>query len=422
MPDLRFGCVADDFTGASDIASFFQRGGERCLLVNGRPEEGFHIGEGFGAAVVALKSRNAPAEEAVAETLRAFRWLAAEGAETLYFKYCSTFDSTPAGNIGPVLDAMLDEVDEPYTILCPALPVNGRTVRYGRLYVNGVPLDRSPMRNHPLNPMWDSRIAALMKPQSRYPCHVLDLDALRGPEERIRGLIDEWKRESRRFFVAVDYCEEEDGRRIASLFGGLRLLSGGSALAAHLCGGNEAAGGTNGFGEHRNEAPALILSGSCAEATVKQVAAFAGAGGIALRIRPLSLLNGGQTEEEVWRFVENHPRDDVLLYSTQPAGERQETDRATQERISSVLEALMADLARRAVAGGRRKLIVAGGETSGAVVRALGWNAFRVGPCVSPGVPVMAPVPLPDARVVLKSGNFGQEDFFLRAIESLRRG
>jgi len=169
---LFLGCVADDFTGAGDAASFLVNQGIPALLYNGIPKSAEGLGD-CAAAVIALKTRSAPVREAVEDSRQAFRFLIEQGAGQLYSKYCSTFDSTPAGNIGPVTDAMLEELDLPWTLLCPSLPVNGRVVREGRLCVDGVPLDESHMKNHPLNPMWDSFIPKLMEPQGKYPCLVL---------------------------------------------------------------------------------------------------------------------------------------------------------------------------------------------------------------------------------------------------------
>lgn len=171
MPEkLLLGCVADDFTGGSDAASHLAAGGLNTILCNGVPAPGFVPPEGCEAVVIALKSRTQETESAVADSMKAARWLAEQGAEQLYVKYCSTFDSRPCGNIGPIVDAILEAFNVPGTVLCPALPSNGRVVRDGILYVNGVPLAESPMKDHPLTPMWESRVAKLMEPQGKYAC------------------------------------------------------------------------------------------------------------------------------------------------------------------------------------------------------------------------------------------------------------
>ena len=213
---LYLGVVADDFTGAGDAASFLRAAGLKTLLLGGTPAQ--ELAEDCDAAVIALKSRSVPARQAVSLSLEAFRWLERAGAQKLYFKYCSTFDSTPAGNIGPVADRMLEELGQRYTLLCPALPVNGRTVRQGVLYVKGVPLARSPMKDHPLNPMWASEIPALMAPQSAYPCRVL---SRREWEDRdtLTSRLAEYGEESSRFYLVPDQESEEDARGILAQIG-----------------------------------------------------------------------------------------------------------------------------------------------------------------------------------------------------------
>lgn len=417
---FELGCVADDFTGAGDVASFIARNGARCLLINGVPKKEVDLPGGYDAVVIALKSRTAPPERAVKETETAFDWLKKHGARQLYFKYCSTFDSTKRGNIGPVMDNLLDKYDLPYSILCPALPVNGRIVKDGKLYVNGVALDQSPMRNHPLNPMWDSDVAALMQAQSNYPCRKLTFRELEAPDETVLTLIRQWEKEAPRFYIAVDCFEESHGKRIAGLFEKLPLLSGGSFLPAHLV---KATAADRRSAAVRPAPPAagraLILAGSCSEMTRRQIRHFEASGGVVKQIIPLRLLDGTQTDEELWDFVRMQKDQDVLLYSAQPPDEIAAA-RDRQGEVSAALEALMARLARLAIQNGVCRLVVAGGETSGAVVRALGWSAYEIGPCVVPGVPVLLPAEKPQVQLVLKSGNFGDEDFFCRCLTMMR--
>ena len=219
---MILGCVADDFTGASDAASFLQAGGANVILSNGIPEREDEDILEAQAVVIALKTRTCPPGEAVDRSMAAFSWLKAHGARMLYFKYCSTFDSTENGNIGPVLDAALERWDIPYTLLCPALLENGRSVKDGKLYVNGVLLEDSPMKDHPLNPMRDSRLKYLMERQSRYPCFNL------GEGELERGFRPYEK--PGHYYLIPDYYEEKHGRMIAKQYGNLPLLSGGSGL------------------------------------------------------------------------------------------------------------------------------------------------------------------------------------------------
>ena len=418
-PHLQLGCVADDFTGAGDIASFIGKSCERVLLINGVPEADYRPREEYDAVVIALKSRTAPIEEAVEQTRRAFDWLRAQGAQKLYFKYCSTFDSTPRGNIGPVLDHLLERYDLPYTILCPALPVNKRTVRDGILYVDGVPLAEGPMRFHPLNPMWDSRVSALMESQSRYRCYELTHEMYRLSDEQILAKIAEWERENEHFYIVVDYFEEAHGARIAKLFGHLPLYSGGSVLAQHL---TEMLKSRKAPKAPANGAPrSVLLAGSCSEMTLKQVGRFLSDGGIAQRVSPQKLLSGEQTAQSLWQFAKEHPGEDILFYSSQPHEEIAAIAQHSQGEISQALERLMAQLGKRAVDSGVRRIIVAGGETSGAVMQAIGENAYSIGPSVAPGVPILTPVSMDNIRLVLKSGNFGLENFFIEALGAMDR-
>lgn len=419
-PFLRIGCVADDFTGAGDIASFIAQRQARVLLINGVPDERQEIDGSYDAVVIALKSRTAAPREAARETRLAFDYLRAHGARQLYFKYCSTFDSTPQGNIGPVLDHLLESYGIPYTILCPALPVNHRVVRDGRLYVDGVPLDESPMRYHPLNPMWDSRVCALMESQSRYRCYELTHEAYRHSDEEIMERVGVWARENEHFYIAVDFFKEEHGERIAKLFGSLPLLTGGSALPPFLLGGREGSPALRPGGAA--DSRAILLAGSCSEMTLRQIDRFVEQGGAAQRIVPAALLAGEQTEQTLWRFAEAHPREDVLFYSSQTHEEIALMARYSQREISDALETLMAALGKRAIDEGVTRLIVAGGETSGAVMGALKESAYEIGPAVAPGVPILIPSGKKDVRLVLKSGNFGKEDFFIQALRALGRG
>ncbi len=218
--------IADDFTGAGDIASFLQKGGARTLLLTEIPAS---FREDYDCVVLALKSRSAAPEEAVRQVKRAAAFLREAGMERIYFKYCSTFDSTPEGNIGVVSDFLLEELGLSFTLLCPSLPVNGRTVKDGILYVHGVPLAESPMKEHPLNPMWASSIPKLMSSQSRYPCFVLKReDMISGMAWEIAG---EYGKKYGKFYLVPDYENEEDGKRIAELFGDLGLLTGGSGIS-----------------------------------------------------------------------------------------------------------------------------------------------------------------------------------------------
>lgn len=400
------GCIADDFTGASDAASFLAKEGVKTVLCNGIPKKDTQF-ENAQAIVIALKTRTMERNQAIRESLKATEWLKQHNAGQIYVKYCSTFDSTKDGNIGPIMDALLEKYQVQYSILCPSLPVNGRTVEKGKLYVNGVPLDESPMKNHPLTPMWDCVVKNLMEAQSKYPCmNLYDVSE----KENIK----EWKKKEEHFYVIPDYKETEDAKKIVELFGELPILSGGSGLLEELAHkyAEKCAGKVK---SEKTQGRALLLAGSCSVATRGQIDYMRRKGIPMIKMDPMKLLDGTQTEEELWEFVKTHTSE-VLVYSSDNPENVREVQKAGKEKAAEMLERTTANLAKRAVENGITRIIVAGGETSGAVTKALGYYAYEIGESVAPGVPVMTPKEAPNVRLVLKSGNFGQEDFMERAV------
>lgn len=409
---ILLGCIADDFTGASDAASFLQKAGMHPVLVNEVPES-IEIPHNADAVVVALKSRTAPKEEAVDETIKAVQWLDGMGVEKFYFKYCSTFDSTKEGNIGPVSDAVMEYFHQPYTILCPALPVNGRTVQGGYLYVCGVPLSESPMKDHPLTPMRDSRIKNLIEAQSKYQAVELPGDIVN--EEELKGFLEEKEKKAEHFYVIPDYMDDKDGKKIVELFGHMKFLTGGSGILEFL--------GTYLSDQEgqltivdKNNSQGVVFAGSCSVATLEQIRDYQSRGHVSLKIDPLSLLKGEQTMEGIVDFVQAHPDDEVLVYSSDTADQIKEIQKMGREKIAELIEKTLSGAAAVLAEKGYRRIVVAGGETSGAVTKALGYDAFEIGPSVAPGVPVMTPLKNRNMKLVLKSGNFGQKDFFARAL------
>lgn len=415
--NILLGCVGDDFTGASDAASFLRSCGLRVILCTGIPDNltNFHDCD---AIVIALKTRSVPAEEAVKDCICAFKFLLSVGAKQLYYKYCSTFDSTPKGNIGPVLDAVLCEFNEKYTILCPALPVNGRTVKDGHLYVDGIPLHETHMKNHPVNPMWDSEIAALMREQSKYPCYSISTEDMAKGKEHVNNLISDFSRISDHFYIVPDYYEEKHSDLIYSIFGDLKVLSGGSGLLEAVN-----VGGIMHSAEKLSDTAhcgkTVLLAGSCSKMTLAQIEAYKKCWS-GIKIDPIEAFNNVVTAQSLWEQIKFNDR--VLLYSSETADEIKRIPDNIRPLISEKLEILMSELAMIAVANGYTQIIVAGGETSGAVAKALSYGTCKIGKSVAPGVPVMIPVDDPDIRLVLKSGNFGKEDFFERAVEMTTQG
>ena len=413
---LLIGCVADDFTGASDAASFLAKSGMRTMLFNGVPktEQSYEM----DAAVIALKTRTEETGKAVEDSLEAVKWFQKQDACHIYSKYCSTFDSTPDGNIGPILDAILDECKEKSSIICPALPVNGRTVSQGKLYVNGVPLDESPMKNHPLTPMWESDLGKLMEPQSKYPCIKVTEEIMKGSKEEIEQYIAKESQGKEKFYLIPDYVKDEDAAKIAEVFGDMKVLSGGSGILTELgkkyCGKAEGAAMPSSATEGRG----IVLAGSCSQATLEQIRVFQEAGHYSCKIDPVKLLDGTDTPERIWPCVlEESQGKEILIYSSDTPEHVKKMQDIGKEKVANAIEKAISDLAVLAEKDGFRRIIVAGGETSGAVTKKMGYDAYLIGESIAPGVPVMIPAENPQIRLVLKSGNFGQPDFFLRALK-----
>jgi len=420
MGNILLGVVADDFTGASDAASFLVKEGIKTILYNGVPDKPPGVEGEDLAVVIALKTRTERKDLAVSLSMEAFRWLKDNGARQLYSKYCSTFDSTPEGNIGPIIDAVLETFGYPYTIVAPALPVNGRVVKDGHLLVNGVPLHHTHMKDHPLTPMWDSDLAELLRPQGKYPSLKIPHDKLALDKAEILRIVEDFGRGKAHFYVIPDYCDDAHAGKIVEVFGDIPFLTGGSGLMTGLgrkyradgsAPADIVASGTDG--------KALILAGSCSVATLRQIETFQAAGGKSIKMDPIRLADGTQTKEEIWRQIDASDGEAVLVYSSDRPEQVRQAQQAV-ENAAHMLEQAMAWLARMAERHGRHRIIVAGGETSGAVTQALGYNAYLVGQSIAPGVPVMVPMENRRLRLVLKSGNFGQEDFFLRAIDMTR--
>jgi uncharacterized protein YgbK (DUF1537 family) len=418
---LLLGCIADDFTGGTDLANNLVRGGMRVVQTVGIPQA--PLQGPADAVVVALKSRTIPAAQAVAQSLAALRWLQAQGCAQVYFKYCSTFDSTPAGNIGPVTEALMDALGTGFTVATPAFPDNARTVFKGHLFVGDVLLNESGMRNHPLTPMTDANLVRVLQAQCRRRVGLLDHAVVgRGPEA-IRARAAALEGEGVAIAIA-DTVDNEDLLRLGAALRALPLVTGGSGLAMGL---------PANFGLKRSSAASelpralgarAIVSGSCSVATNRQVADFIGRGGAALALDPLRLAEGAPVVEEALAWARprlaNGP---VLVYSTAaPATVKAVQGRLGSEGAGAVVEQALAAIATGFVEAGVRQLVVAGGETSGACVQALGVSQLQIGPQIDAGVPWChaaargAPNGL---HLALKSGNFGADDFFTRSFTAL---
>ncbi|HWI14397.1 MAG TPA: 3-oxo-tetronate kinase [Burkholderiales bacterium] len=417
---MLLGCIADDFTGATDLANNLVRGGMRTIQTIGTPEA--PLDDDVDAAVVALKSRTLPAAEAVAQSLAALKWLQSSGCRQFYFKYCSTFDSTPAGNIGPVTEALLDALGADFTIACPAFPENKRTVFKGYLFAGDVLLNESGMQHHPLTPMKDANLVRVLQAQTRRTVGLVPYDIVARGEESIRERFAELRKGGVAMAV-VDAISDADLMSIGRAVRDLPLVTAGSGVAIGLPQNFVAQGLLQTQGS-ASRLPAIaghraIVSGSCSVMTNRQVAHFIKRGGDAYALDALQLAAGGGEVERVIQWAAARlQRAPVLVYSTaEPARVKEIQARLGVAGGSALIEQALSDIARGLVAAGVKQLVVAGGETSGAVVGALGIRALRIGPQIDPGVPWTCTLGDAPMLLALKSGNFGAEDFFTRAFD-----
>ncbi|WP_225782723.1 3-oxo-tetronate kinase [Xenophilus sp. Marseille-Q4582] len=421
---ILLGCIADDFTGATDLANNLVRAGMRVVQTIGVPAE--PLDTEADAVVVALKSRTIPAPEAVAQSLDALRWLQAQGAQQIYFKYCSTFDSTPAGNIGPVTDALMAALGTPFTIATPAFPDNKRTVFKGYLFAGDVLLSESGMQNHPLTPMTDPNLVRVLQAQTQQRVGLIDHTVVAQGADAVRARIAALRAEGVAIAI-VDAVSNDDLLRMGPALAELPLLTAGSGVAIALPANFGLAPSSQAASLPAAGGRQAIVSGSCSTATNGQVLAFIQSGRPALAIDPLRIAAGVDVAAEALAWAE--PLLDggpVLVYSTaEPRDVRAIQGQLGVEEAGALVERTLAQIARGLAARGVRQLVVAGGETSGACVQALGIAQMRIGGQIDPGVPwchaaVDAALKAPEGlHITLKSGNFGTPDFFTKAFAAL---
>lgn len=415
------GCIADDFTGATDLAGLLARSGVRVSLRIGVPSAPPADPAAF--EVIALKSRTAPVSEAVAETRAALKWLQAAGARRFFWKYCSTFDSTAEGNIGPVAEALMADLGTDQTIYCPAFPENGRSIFMGNLFVGRQPLAESPMKDHPLTPMRDSNLMRLLEPQLTRPVGLADrLTVARGPQA-LRAELDGLKAQGVAH-VVVDAVANEDLAVIAEACHDMPLMTGGSAVTMPLPA-LYLADGTLSADAPKAEAPRLdtgtiVLSGSCSAMTNKQVADYTSRGVPAFQLDPLALAENGRQEALDWLAQQDLDAAPLIYATANPDSVRAAQDKLGVAGAGEIVEATLSACAVAARDRGARRVIVAGGETSGAVTKALGVTQLDIGAEIAPGVPwTYCSSGGHQIALTLKSGNFGAETFFTDAQERL---
>lgn len=424
---VQIGCIADDFTGASDLAGMLQQAGMRTLQVIGVPSGPVAADPDVDAVVIALKSRTAPVQQAVGDTLAAHRWLQELGVRQFYFKYCSTFDSTDQGNIGPVIDALLEATGADFTVVCPAFPENQRTVYKGHLFVGDTLLAESGMRHHPLTPMTDSNLVRVLQQQTESPVGLIDHGVVGAGAEALRDRMQQLQEQGVRMAV-VDAIANADLMQIGAACAQLPLVTGGSGLAMGLPQNFQLAAQTS-TRERPHDTPApqglrAIVSGSCSQASQAQLKDLLGRGTPGFAIDPLRLVSGdGAVKalvDEAMAWASSRLRDGpVVIYATAAPDSVSQVQQALGvERAGALVEQTLATISQKLIEQGVRQLIVAGGETSGAVVTALGIDQLRIGRLIDPGVSWAVSLNDTPVALALKSGNFGSTDFFSKAWES----
>ncbi len=405
---MKLGVIADDFTGASDIALTLAEGGMTVTQFVGIPEQAPTICD---AGVISLKSRTAPVEMAVAQSVAAGKWLLAQGCTQIVFKICSTFDSTDDGNIGPVIEALADLTGETRVIVCPAFPENGRSVYQGHLFVGNHPLHESGMQNHPLTPMTDPDLRRVLQRQTGWTVDHIEAQTVFQGADAIAA-----RNVGARAMVIVDAIRDADLIAIGAAARDRVLLCGGSGIALGL---PENFGLTPRAVKWQGaDGPGVVLSGSCSSATRAQVAYFKNHAPFQ-EIVAAAVMDGTQTAQGIADWVMAQAGAPLVYSSADPEAVRAAQAKYGKDVIAAKIENLFRDLAGILAERGITRIVTAGGETSGAVVAGLGAKALHIGPRIAPGVPALK-IADQDMAVALKSGNFGDERFFQTALDQLK--
>lgn len=424
---MLLGCIADDFTGATDLANNLVRSGMRVVQLNDVPTDATSVPHA-DAVVIALKSRTIEPACAVEQSLAALHWLQSGGARQIYFKVCSTFDSTDRGNIGPVADALGDALQAAIVPVCPALPENQRTLFKGHLFVGDLLLSDSSMRHHPLTPMCDANLLRVLGRQTRHGVGLVDqaivAQGAAAVQQRLQALLCQGLR-----YAIVDAISNDDLMTMGRAYADLPLIVAGSGVAIGLAQNH----GLRPSAQAAELPPATgrraIVSGSCSAASNAQVADFLQRGGAAWAVDPLDIARGTDVVSAAMDWAHSQDAQATLLFyaTAEPRAVRAAQNSLGVAHAGELVEGVLSSIARQLVAGGVRQLVVAGGETSGACVQALGVQQMRIGPQIDPGVPwchaqstAAVGTNDPGMHLALKSGNFGTVDFFTKAFEVLR--
>jgi uncharacterized protein YgbK (DUF1537 family) len=417
MP-LLLGCIADDFTGATDLANTLVKGGMTAVQVIGVPTGPLPEAD---AVIIALKSRTAPVGEAVAQSLAACEALLAAGAKQIFWKYCSTFDSTDQGNIGPVADALLKRLGSGFALACPAFPTNGRTIYLGHLFVGNALLNESGMENHPLTPMTDANLVRVLGRQTDGAVGLVPFNTVEQGAAATRQAMMRLAEQGRRYAI-VDAVTDQHLLAIGEAAAQHALITGGSGVAMGLPENFRRAGLLPARGDAASLPPmqgmAAVVAGSCSRATLGQIGlardhvpvleldALATPDAAALTAQALDWVSGKLSADRPVVIAASAPPEKVAALQA----------KLGRDAAGALIEAAMAAIAEGLIARGVGRLVVAGGETSGAVVQRLGVTALRIGPEIDPGVPWTFAEPR-GLHLALKSGNFGARDFFLKAFD-----
>src|SRR6185436_12576761 len=411
---ILLGCVADDFTGATDLANTLVKAGMRTIQLLGVPRKGLQVPEA-DCIIIALKSRSNSAAEAVTMSLAAMGWLSGQNAKQLYFKYCSTFDSTDQGNIGPVADAMLDALGADFTVFNPSFPTNKRTVYKGYLFVGDELLSESGMRHHPLTPMTDPSLVRVLQRQTRHKVGLVQYPTVVKGAAAIRGAFDDLRKQGVRHAV-LDSITDDHLMSLGEACADMKLVTGGSGMAMGLPA-NFIRKGLMKAGQlaelPKVTGSTVVIAGSCSVATQGQVALMK-KDHEAFELDPMAIASARDVAQDALDWAAKRLSEKpILIYSTATP----EQEKLGREHAGSLVEETMGKIAKGLVAHGVRRLLVAGGETSGAVVGALGVEGLAIGPEIDPGVPWTFSIGEPALALALKSGNFGTPDFFTKAFK-----
>ena len=419
MP-ITLGCIADDFTGATDLANMLVKGGLKTIQLLGTPSKN-DVVPSVDAVIIALKTRTIPVEDAIEQSLQAMNWLKNAGAKQFFFKYCSTFDSTDEGNIGPVIDALMAGLETQFTIACPAFPETERTIFKGHLFVGDKLLSDSPMKDHPLTPMTDSNLVSTLSRQTSQKVGLVEYTNISGGPSEIKKAFNQLQKEDVAIAV-TDVLNDEHLYFLGEAVKDFKLITGGSGIALGL------PSQLNSYKNLKEETTLhklpevlgkeLILSGSCSEMTLAQINEFSKKYRT-LKLNPVELAESNSAlDNAVDWVIQAKGKEPILVYASAPPDAVKEAQQKLgRDLASSTVENALAKIALAAVQHGFRRIVVAGGETAGAVVSNLGIKGIMIGEQIDPGVPTTVSIGNPSIGLVLKSGNFGSADFFEKALK-----